>query len=236
MANLPETIREQISPLLISRAAVQFRETEGGIAKATGALIPVVLGGLLNKTENRESFDRAFSLLRGFDAGVLENIPWLLEPGNLAQNDPKDAAGRLLGFLYGARVPAITNAVAAYSGTRTATVSALLGLVGPVAMAVLSQKIQTEGLNAGGLAHLLTGEKKQIAGLLPNGLGVITGVSSMDTAAREEEEATTGIGWFWPLLLLVVLGLGIMYYFRYCAPVVETPVRSEIGRAGDFGR
>jgi outer membrane protein OmpA-like peptidoglycan-associated protein len=217
MANLLDSIKEYITPELIGQAANLLGENEGGISKAVGGLAPTLLAGLLNKAGDANALGGIFNSLSKFDSSILNNLGGLLGGGNLAHNDPKDAAGHLLGSLFGSKVPAITNAVAAYSGTKSSTVSSLLGMVGPLVMGLLSKKISTEGLNVSGLANLLLGQKSSILGALPTGLSSILGLAEVGGGSGGSTESATGNRWLWPLLLLLGLGGGIIYYMKNCS-------------------
>lgn len=215
MANLLDSIKEHLTPALIGQAATRFGENEGGISKALGGLAPTLLAGILNKTSDADAMDSIFNSLKNFDAAALDNLASLLEGGNLARNDPKDAAGHLLGALFGAKVPAITNAMAAFSGTKPSTVSSLLGIVGPLVMGVLSKKISAGNVSVSGFTNLIISEKNSILGVLPTGLGSIIGLA--DLGEDSATESATGSRWLWPLLLLLGLGGGIIFYLRSCA-------------------
>lgn len=214
MTNLIDSIKTYVTPELLGQAAGLLGENEGGISKAIGGLAPVLLAGLLDKTGDPNAADGIFQMLGGFDSGALNRLDKLIGGGNLAHNDPKDAAGHLIGTVFGAKVPAITNAVAAFSGTKPSTVSALLGMTGSLVMGILSDRIRNEGLSASGLANALQDEKNSILGALPTGLGSVLGLAlAPETPA---EPAATGNNWLWPLLLLLGLGGGIIYYLKNC--------------------
>lgn len=218
MANLPDSIKAYVTPELIGLAAKLLGENEGGVSKAIGGMAPVILAGMLNRTGDAAAIDNIFKSLSSFDAGSLDDPGRLLAAGNLAHNDPKDAAGRLLGTIFGAKVPAINNAIAAFSGTKSSSVSALLGMVGPLVMGFLSKKISNDGLNASGLVNLLLSEKNNILGLLPTGLGSIIGLTEMGgTGGGGDAAVATGNRWLWPLLLLLGLGGGIICYMKSCS-------------------
>ena len=233
MANLLDSIKQYVSPELIGQAAQLLGENEGGISKAIGGLAPTLLAGLLQKTSDSNAMGGIFNTLSNFDSGILDNLSSLIGGGNLAHNDPKDVSGQLLGTLFGAKVPAITNSISSFSGLKSSSTSSLLGLVGPLVMGVLSKKISSGGLNLSGLANLLIAEKSSILGALPSGLGAVLGLLDQGipgAGANSSGEASTGSRWLWPLLLLLGLGGGIMYYMKNCTqpavPTVniETPV------------
>jgi outer membrane protein OmpA-like peptidoglycan-associated protein len=235
MSNLLDSIKSYVTPELLGQAAQLLGENEGGVSKAIGGLAPTLLAGLLNKTSDSNAMGSIFSTLSNFDAGVLDNLGGLIGGGNLAQNDPKDISGQLLGSLFGSKVPAITNAISAFAGIKSTSTSSLLGMVGPLVMGLLSKKINSGGLNVSGLANLLLGEKSSILGALPTGLGSVLGLADMGTTSTPSggnNQSSSGSSWLWPLLLLLGIGGGIMYYMKYCSkpamPVVKAPEMPKI--------
>ncbi|HPI08731.1 MAG TPA: OmpA family protein [Saprospiraceae bacterium] len=229
MTNLLDSVKQYLTPELIGQASELLGESPDGVSKAANGFIPAILAGLLQKTGDAHAIGSIFSLLSGFDAGVLDHPAGLVGGGNLAHNDPKDAAGHLLGLLFGAKVPAMTNSIAAFSGVKSSSASSLLGLVGPLVMGVLSKKISGEGLGVSGLANLLMGEQKSILGALPGGLASVLGLVNPAAAAVPTETVETAVGtrWLWPLLLLLGLGFGIMYYMKNCATPAMPQVKTE---------
>jgi OmpA-OmpF porin, OOP family len=218
MANLLDTLKDYLSPELIGQAANLLGESENGVAKAAGSIAPTILAGLLEKSNDSHAMGSIFNAISNFDSNILGNLGSLLGGGNLAHNDPKDAAGQLLGSLFGSKVPAITNAISSFSGVKQSSTSSLLGLVGPLVMGLLSKKISTEGLNVSGLANLLLGQKSSILGALPAGIGSVLGLANVGAGAPSvEAPSANGSRWLWPLLLLVGLGAGIMYYLKNCS-------------------
>jgi OmpA-OmpF porin, OOP family len=233
MSNLLDSIKGYLTPELMSQAASLLGENESSIAKAAGGLAPTILAGLVSKSGDSGAMGSIFNMLSGVQSdNLLGNLGSLLGGGNLAHNDPKDLAGNLMGSLFGGKVPAILNAISSFAGIKSSSTSSLLGMVGPLVMGVLGKKISTDGLNVSGLANLLLGQKSSIMGALPAGLGSVMGLADMgaglNTAKEAVETASTGgTKWLWPLLLLLGLGGGIMYYLKNCsAPVAE--VKKEI--------
>lgn len=233
MSNLLDSIKGYLTPELMSQAASMLGENESSIAKAASGLAPTILAGMASKAGDSGAMGSIFNMLSGVQSdNLLGNLGGLLGGGNLAQNDPKDLAGNLMGSLFGGKVPAILNAVSSFAGIKSSSTSSLLGMVAPLVMGVLGKKISTDGLNVSGLANLLLGQKSSIMGALPAGLGSVMGLADMgaglNTAKEAMETASTGgTKWLWPLLLLLALGGGIMYYLKNCtAPVAE--VKKEV--------
>ncbi len=227
MANLLESIKSYISPALISQAADMLGENENHISKSLGSLVPVILSGILNKTNDAGAMESIFRLLvDDKNSNFLSDPAALISSGNLAQGDPKDLSGELLGKLFGPKVPAIINAISSFAGTKSGTTSSLLGVAGPLVMGVLGNKINADGLNVKGLVNLLHQEKSSILGALPGGLSSIMGLASnLGKPEHHDDPApSSGNRWMLPLFLLLALGGGIVYYMKSCANKATTPV------------
>ncbi len=229
MASILDTIKTYLSPELLSEAANIYGENEAGISKAVSSLAPAILAGVLEKSGDSHAIDNVFKALRNFDPAILGNLGSLLGGGNLAHNDPKDASGQLLSTIFGAKVPAIVNATASFSGVKQSTASSLLGLAGPMVMGILSQKINTEGLNASGMVSYLLSQKSNFMSVLPSGISAMLGMTNSGNGAKNEQ-STGGMGWFWPLLLLLGLGAAIAFYLKNCKaePVVAALPKIEV--------
>lgn len=214
MAHLIETARAHLTPDLIGRAAARLGESENSLAKTLGGLLPALLAGMLNKTGQPEAMRRLYQQIQDADPEVPERLADLLDSGSAGANDPRDAAGRLIGDLFGDKTSAVVSSVAAFSGARTATVTALLGLSGALVMGVLRRRIDTDGLPAAGLANLLRREREVILARLPSGLVFILG---LDLPAEPASPPSGKSGRAWPLLLLLGLGLGLMAFLKNCS-------------------
>jgi OmpA-OmpF porin, OOP family len=240
MANLLDSLKEYVTPELIGKAAEMLGENESGISKALGGMAPTILSGLLSKSSDSAAMGGIFNQLSNFDSGILGNLGSLLGGGNLAHNDPKDVAGNLMGSLFGSKVPAVLNALASFAGIKSSSVSSLLGVAGPMVMGLLSKRIKSDGLNVSGLANLLLSEKSSIMGALPAGLGSVMGFADMGgsiggatrgaavTGGNDDNNSGGGMNWLWPILALVALGLGAMYYMKNCSGPKVPEVKVEI--------
>ncbi len=219
MSNLLDSVKSYITPELVRQAANTLGENETGIGKAISGLAPTILAGLLGKTSDSGALSSIFNLISNTKPSILDHLGDLVGGGNLAHNDPKDAAGQLLGTLFGPKVPAMTNAVSSFAGVKPSSTSSLLGMVGPMVMALLSKKISSDGLNLSGFSNFLQGERSSILGALPTGLSAVLGLADMTGSGKPSSEraASTGTNWMWPLLLLLGLGGAIMYYMKNCS-------------------
>lgn len=223
-----DSVKGYLTSELIGAAARQLGESENGVLKAAGGMAPAILAGIMNKAGDAGAMGNIFSQLSdNRNAGFLDNLGSLVGGGNLAHNDPKDIAGRLMGTIFGGKTSALLNALSSFAGIKSSSASSLMGMVGPLVMGVLGKKISSEGLNVSGLLSLLNGEKNSIMSALPSGLGSVLGFADFNTPNLPKvdiEAPKEGNSWLWPLLLLLGIGAGLFAYFKGCsAPKVEVP-------------
>jgi outer membrane protein OmpA-like peptidoglycan-associated protein len=231
MSQLIDTIKSYLTPELIQSSAQLLNENESAVAKAAGGLVPTILAGLLNKSQDASSNNSLFSSISQFDDGVLGKLGNLLGSGNLAENDPKDFSGRIMSSIFGDKVPAIINAVASFSGVKQSSASSLLGLAGPLVFGVLGKKIKQDGLNLSSFSQLLSSEKSSLMQLLPAGIGSVLGMQGISNTGfgsqgTVKESSGSSNNWWLPILLLLGIGAGIVYFMKNCGSnkAVETSV------------
>lgn len=168
---------------------------------------------MLNKPEN---------------AGFLNDLGGLVGSGNLAHGDPRDAAGNLVGSLFGDKTGGILNAIMSVAGLRNRdSAGGLLSLAGPLIMGVLGKEIIGKGLNPAGLLNMLMGEKDKIQAAIPGPIASLIGLPSMAgttpaaapvAAARPAAAASVATpaydgdrkGGNWLMWLLPVAALGLL--------------------------
>lgn len=226
MANILDDLKGMVTNQIISSAANHLGESEGGISKAIGALLPTILGGLVNKSSDSSSFNGIFNMLSdNKNLGFLDNLGGLIGGGNLAHGDPKDIAGGLMSNLFGNKVGGILDLVTNFAGVKKSSSSSLLGLAGPLIMGFIGKKIKNEGLNAAGLASFLGGQKSNIMSALPAGMGSLLGFAAPNIGSASvktpEVAKAGGMNW-WPWLIGILAILAALYFWKGCnKPDVE---------------
>jgi len=174
--NIIKDLGGLVTNQIVKQAAESFGESESGISSAIGSLVPTILGGMLNKSKDPSGFGQIFDMVSNKDnAGFLDNLGGLLGGGNLAQGDPKDVGGGLMGSLFGDKVGGILDLVGSLAGVKRSSSSGLLGMVAPMIMGYLGKKILGGGLNPAGLIDMLMGQKGNISGAMPQGIADMIG-------------------------------------------------------------
>ncbi len=222
-----DLIKGQLGSSFISDASNQLGENESGISKAIGAILPIVLGGLANNSNNSTVL---YTLSNSSSSGLLENLI-----GN-SSNNP--LISTILSAIFGDKVGGLVNTISNFSGLSNSSSGSLLDWVTGAVTGTIGKYASDNQLGASGISSLLENQKGIISGLLPAGLSLanlnlgnwfggddrenISTYSSSGSASTQTSRSTNddkgggGMGWLkWliPLILLLLLGA---WLFKQC--------------------
>ncbi|MGK6341749.1 DUF937 domain-containing protein [Chryseobacterium sp. DT-3] len=159
--NVIDLIKGQLGPALISQAASQFGESESGISKAIGGLLPAVVGGLANNSDNPGVLD---AITNASSSGILGNLVGGTSNSPIISN--------LLTSIFGDKIGGIVNAIATYAGISNNSSSSLLNLVTGATVGTIGKYAADNNLGKSGISNLLGEQKGIISSLLPAGLSL----------------------------------------------------------------
>ena len=194
MANIIDSLKEFITPELISKATSTYGESSSAVTKGIDSLIPTILGGLTEKSNDAGAFGDIFDMIKGGaskNTSLLDNLGSLIGGGNLAQNDPKDLSGSLMSSIFGNKVGGILDLVSSVAGLKRSTSSGLMGLVGPLVMSYLGRVIKNKALDAIGLGKFLRNDSSAISRALPAGMGDLLGLGFAKNAGDKIDRVTS---------------------------------------------
>jgi hypothetical protein len=217
--NLVSQIAEVLSPTIVSRIASALGLNHTATQKAVVAAVPALLAALINYVTKPQGASKLAEVVRKQEPGVLASLASVIgEPGQKALIDQGGSV--LTSLLGGKTLSALTNAVGQYAGVGNEGSKSLLGLLGPAILGVLGQQQRDKGLDASGLANLLTSQKGNIAGALPSGFSkYLSDTEILDhitSSARPTSRASVKSPSILPWLLgaLAVLALGwLVWHF-----------------------
>lgn len=159
--NVIDLIKGQLGPALVSQAASQFGESESGISKAIGGLLPAVVGGLANNADNPGVVD---AITKASSSGILGNL--------LGGSSNNPIITTLLSSLFGDKVGGLVNSIASFSGISNNSAGSLLNLVTGATVGTVGKYAADNNLGASGISGLLNDQKGIISSLLPAGLSL----------------------------------------------------------------
>jgi len=158
-----------VGPAVIDKIARSLGINSTLARTAIATALPAIMAALSGK--GGASASAAGSILdglRGKGAGTLQNMDAMLGGPHEAQ---QVEAGRadLDAVLGSGEMGPIMQAVSRFTGIEEGQSSALLGMMGPVALGTLGEEVSRQNLDADGLSRLLSDQRQNIADALPNG-------------------------------------------------------------------
>ncbi len=217
--NLLDLVKDQVTGVLAKEASSFLGESESGVAKALGGIMPALLGGAIEKASKPEGASGLMDMIGGLDLGNLGNIAGLFGDGPEKVNGLMSSGGGILEMLMGNKTSGIIDLISGMAGLKSSSTSSLLKMAAPFLMGMIGKQIQGKGLGA--LTDLLMGNKSAVQSALPAGMGNLLGFSSMGEltgkaastvstmSSGNDNNSGGGMGWLkWALPLAFVAGLG----------------------------
>lgn len=244
--NLLETIIGQLGGSTVDKIGSLLGEESNGTRKAVGAAVPFLLNLITNKaTQNNTGAESIFGMLKDDDGGIMDNVSDLLS-STAGRDKISNRGNGILSSLLGGNLDMIVRALSNFAGLRLGSSSSLLKMVAPMILSNLFKAKKSGGLNASGLANLLSGQASNFKNAIPtdftNGLNALgygrtekvnnvtnssAGKLASTTAgaashkptntAYVEEDHGGGLRKFLPWILIGLLGLLLFGLYRGCA-------------------
>ena len=231
--NLLEIVKKQISGDILQKAAAFLGEDTSASQKALNAILPSLLGGVMNQSTNISSATNLMNTLTtdGHDGSIFNSFVNLLNGGSATQGLMAAGDG-IVKNLFGHKTSGIVDWIASYAGIKTGSASGLMSMIAPVMMGAIGKQISGGQSGASDLMNLLNGQTNFIKSALPAGLSSVLGLSNLildtpsvvSTAQAEKiaSEAHTLVAeksllsrvlpWFF----LLLAGLAGMFYLKTC--------------------
>ncbi len=181
--NLVSVVMQFLTPDVIAKIASALGLDRDVAQKMVGGAIPAILASMAGVAASPGGARQLATAVAQQQPGTLDNLKSLI--GQAGQQSFASAGSSALsGLLGGGALDALTQSVAKFGGVGESTGKSLLGILGPVVVGALGQQQRSAGLDANGLASLLTSQKDQFAAAIPSGLADRLGATGLlDTIA-----------------------------------------------------
>jgi hypothetical protein len=179
--NLVSLVMQNLTPDMTAKIASALGIDKSPIGKAVGAAVPSLLGGFVGTTSTQEGSRKLFDAVNQQQPDVLNSLAGTITGSG--QKALVDNGTNMLSHLLGpSTVSTIASAVGTFAGLGAAESSSLLGLLAPVVIGALGKQTAAQGLNAQGLAQLLTSQKSAVASAMPSGFSnLLKGTGLLDS-------------------------------------------------------
>ena len=194
MDSLLDLLKTQITPELVQKASSLSGEDATKTTAALGAIGPTILSAIANKGSTASGATQILGALteHKVDDGLMGNLMGMLGNGDSTSSLLK-MGGALLPSLLGGNSSGIASMIASLVGVKSGSATMLMSLAAPLIGSLLSKQVKTGGLDASGLASMLTGQKSLLAAAAPKGLDALLGMgdvaSNVTSAAKGAMDA-----------------------------------------------
>jgi hypothetical protein len=180
-ANLVELVMQQVGGNVPGILGSLLGESADRTTGAVAGAVPAVLGGLMGlASKGEEGISQLQAAADQQGDGMLDDLAGMLSGGK--HTAVMEQGGNMLSSLLGdGMVGTLVGAIGKFSGLGSGSSKSLLGLVAPIVMSVVSRQTKEQGLDGGGLAAMLMGQKDNIQSAMPSGLtDALGGVGFLD--------------------------------------------------------
>lgn len=174
-----------------SQIGSQIGTDEATTQQAIQVALPLIIAALAQNASSPQGADSLHQALASdHDGSLLDNVPGYLD-------HPDTADGQaIIGHVFGDQETAVVNQFSAQTGLDADLLMKLLPILAPIVLAQLGKQQRDDGLDSGGLADVLSGEKTSIQEqAAPDGSlggmlgGLVTGMLDTDRDGDATEEA-----------------------------------------------
>jgi hypothetical protein len=192
--NLVALVTRFLTPDMIAKIASALGLDSSAVQKAIGGSIPAILAGLAGVASKPGGPRQLSNAVAQQSPGVLDNLMNVV--GGAGQKAFVDGGANMLSSLLGGgTMSALASGLGKFAGISGTASNSLLGMLGPMVLGVLGKQQRSAGLDADGLASLLTSQKDQIAAAMPSGLaGQLSGTGLLDALDRGAAAARSRMG------------------------------------------
>jgi len=176
--NLVSSVMQFLTPDLVAKIARTLGIDPDVAQKAVNAAVPAILASLAGLAAKPAGAQQLSDTLEQQRPGMLSQLTSAI--GGTDQKAVADAgSGVLSTLLGGGGLNGLVSAMSAFSGINQDASKSVLGLIAPMVLGTLGQQQRSDGLDASGIANLLSSQKDQIAAAMPSGLANMMGARGM---------------------------------------------------------
>lgn len=162
MPTLVQVLLGTLGPTALHQVSNRLKADDGATQRAIGAAIPLIISALGKNAatpEGAQALNRALETKH--DGSILRNVDNALANPALAGD-----GAAILKHVLGDKRQSVEKGLSAASGIDAASAAQLLDMLAPLVMGQVGLQKRAQGLDADGIAGLLSGERTEAKGLL----------------------------------------------------------------------
>jgi hypothetical protein len=183
--NIVSAISRFLTPELIGKMASVSGLDRGTTQSAVGAFVPAILSGLADLAAKPGGARQLADAIAEQPAGMLSSLAQTLGGSSMSA---EKGSGILSSLLGGGVLNTLVSTLSRFVGIGEGSTRTLMGLLAPVVLGILGREQRAAGLETGGLARMLMGQRDQITSAMPVGLSELLSsrVRMQEDTARPE--------------------------------------------------
>ncbi|MCB9137521.1 MAG: DUF937 domain-containing protein [Caldilineaceae bacterium] len=156
--NLTNLITQQFSDQAVTLIANKLGVDEKTAKRAAAAALPLLMGALARNAQSPQGARSLYdALAQDHNGSILSNVTDALSSQSTLQDGDK-----ILNHVFGTERAQVDKGVSQMSGLSAQSSDQLMSMLAPIAMGVLGQQQQQNGLNVQDLTSMLSQEQDQI--------------------------------------------------------------------------
>jgi len=159
--DLASMLTQQLGGGALQQISSQLGTDPGTTQSAISAALPLLLGAVGNQAASPTAAPGLVNALQAHDGSVLNDVSGYLSGGGNTQ-----MGSAILGHLLGNQTDTAATSISTVSGLNAGSASQLLAMLAPLVMGAVGQAHQQQGLDASGLAGMLSGHQQQANSML----------------------------------------------------------------------
>jgi hypothetical protein len=176
--NLVSSIMQFLTPDMVAKIARTLGIDPDVAQKVVSAAVPAILASFAGLAAKPAGAQQLSETLEQQRPDMLSQTTGAI--GGPDQKAIADTGTSLLSTLLGGGgLNGLVSAVSNFAGINQSASKTVLGLIAPMVVGALGQQQRSGGLDANGLANLLSSQKDQIAAAMPSGLANMMGARGM---------------------------------------------------------
>jgi hypothetical protein len=176
--NLVSSVMQFLTPEIVAKIARALGIDPDVAQKVVSAGVPAILASFAGLAAKPAGAQQLSETLQQQRPDMLSQIASAI--GGPDQKAIADTGSSLLSTLLGGSgLNGLVSAISTFAGINQNASKSVLGLIGPMVMGALGQQQRSGGLDANGLANLLSSQKDQITAAMPSGLANMLGARGM---------------------------------------------------------
>jgi hypothetical protein len=176
--NLVSSIMQFLTPDMVAKIARTLGIDPDVAQKVVSAAVPAILASFAGLAAEPAGAQQLSETLEQQRPDMLSQTTGAI--GGPDQKAIADTGTSLLSTLLGGGgLNGLVSAVSNFAGINQSASKTVLGLIAPMVVGALGQQQRSGGLDANGLANLLSSQKDQIAAAMPSGLANMMGARGM---------------------------------------------------------